>query len=52
MAKDYEGPRVRNLGTVSALTALDGSKIGSVDDVLTQLIPQLDGDPKTWPDGS
>jgi hypothetical protein len=53
MAKHYETPQVRSLGTVSELTAqLDGQKIGSVDDILTPIVPLLDGDIEIGPDGS
>ena len=53
MAKHYETPQVRSLGTVSELTAqLDATKIGSVDDIITPIIQSLDGDIETGPDGT
>jgi hypothetical protein len=43
MNERYEAPQVKLLGSVNELTE-QFDKIGSVDDIFTQLIPQLDGE--------
>lgn len=44
MAESYEAPRVRFLGSVEDLTAQSDDKIGSVDDLITLIVPTLDGE--------
>jgi hypothetical protein len=41
--EQYETPQVKLLGTVEELTAQDLDKVGSIDDFLTLLLPDLDG---------
>lgn len=43
MKADYEAPRVSELGQFPVLTLQQFDKIGSKPDILTALIPQLDG---------
>jgi hypothetical protein len=42
MSEPYKAPQVTQLGSVEKLTQ-DFDKIGSVDDFLTLLVPELDG---------
>ena len=44
MKDNYEAPQVRELGSVADLTEQQLDKVGSVADVFTPAIPQLDGD--------
>jgi hypothetical protein len=44
MQTQYEPPKLEVIGSVQELTQQDLDKIGSVADIFTQLIPQLDGE--------
>ena len=48
MLDKYEAPKVITLGTIEEMTA-QFDKIGSVADVFTPAIPDLDGEIKTDP---
>ena len=44
MTKPYEPPTLETIGTVHELTQQQLDKVGSAADILTELLPDLDGD--------
>ena len=44
MKEPYKAPQLRSLGSVEELTAQELDKVGSQDDFLTLLLPDLTGE--------
>jgi hypothetical protein len=41
--EQYSAPQLRSLGSVEEMTNQELDKVGSIDDFLTLLLPDLDG---------